>query len=174
MSRLILILILSSLFIGDSLSQNQKSVSSNLVSNLVSNLYPDCNRPDHSRDKGARLNLPLRVGLTFIPESKGNLSFKQAEAEKCQRLVKVSKEFEQHSFIESINTIHQPYFRHGNGSEITSQITALQDNNIGVMALVSCGQVSFSKGYSGGGGGSAALLGLLVLVLLVSFTKVKK
>jgi rhombotail lipoprotein len=139
MYRAIICLIFSSLLLTGCLSSNRHNVSSNLVSYL----YPDGQRPNHSRDKVPHLKLPLRVGLAFIPESSRDFSLNLTEVEKYQLLEKVSKEFEQHAYIESIDIIPEIYLRQGNGFETISQISALHD--IDVMALVSYDQVSLTE-----------------------------
>jgi len=132
-------MIFSSLFLTGCLAQSRHGVSSNLVSYL----YPDGQRPDHSRDEVPHLKLPLRVGLAFIPESRKDVNFNLTEAEKHTLLTKVSKEFEQHAYIESIDIIPEIYLRQGNGFETIAQISGLHD--IDVMALVSYDQVSFTE-----------------------------
>ena len=40
-------------------------------SNLMSYLYPDANGPQTPNPAGARLQLPLRIGLAFVPPDRG-------------------------------------------------------------------------------------------------------
>src|SRR5207244_5933518 len=44
-------------------------------SNLMSYLYPDANGPQTPNPAGARLQLPLRIGLAFVPPDHGQSRF---------------------------------------------------------------------------------------------------
>ena len=99
------------------------------------------------------LNLPLKVGIAFVPEkpdrTKGK-NFWQAgvggdaltEANKTDLLEKVASNFRQHKFVSEIEVIPSAYLTAGGGFSNLDQIRTMY--GIDVIALVSYDQVQFT------------------------------
>lgn len=112
-------------------------------SNLVNYLYPEGKQVNHNHDQIPHLELPLRVGIAFIPESYADPRYSLTEAEKSPLLEKVAKQFEEYAFVESIEIIPELYLRQGKGFATISQVANL--HGIDVMALVSYDHVSINE-----------------------------
>lgn len=121
----------------------QSTTRHGVSSNLVNYLYPDGKKINHNKDLIPHLELPLRVGIAFIPESYADPNYSLTEAEKSPLLEKVAKQFEQYPFVESIEIIPELYLKQGKGFATVSQVAAL--HGIDVMALVSYDHVSINE-----------------------------
>lgn len=108
-------------------------------SSLVDYLYPAGEKPPPLSAQTATLELPLKVGLAFVPAQYGN-SKGPSEAERMQMLQNVKTAFSGRDFIEEIAVIPEAYLRTGRGFEGLEQTARLY--GLDVMALVSYDQVA--------------------------------
>lgn len=112
-------------------------------SNLVSYLYPKGELVSHKNDQLPALNLPLKVGIAFIPESKHDYSFTLTEVEKQKLLARIADSFRKDKAVLSIQIIPEIYLKQGRGFVTLSQVASLYD--VDVMALVSYDQVAINE-----------------------------
>lgn len=123
-------------FLSGCLSQQ---VNRGVSSNLVSYLYPKGEMVSHSHDSLPHLNLPLKVGVAFIPESTSDRSFSLSELEKQRLLQNVTNQFRKDRAISKIQVIPELYLRQGKGFVTLEQVSRLYD--VDVIALVSYDQM---------------------------------
>ena len=110
-------------------------------SSLVDYLYPDGEKPPTGQAVNIpNLELPLKVGLAFVPSQ--DRSNALSEAERVQLLDKVKASFSGRDYIEGIEVIPEAYLRTGRGFTALEQTARLYD--LDVMALVSYDQVAHS------------------------------
>jgi len=109
-------------------------------SSLVDYLYPKGEQPPAQGQEIPRLQLPLRVGLAFVP---GNLHKGLSESRKVELLNRVKQAFEQRDFIAGIEVIPEAYLRQGRGFDTIDQLARLY--GLDVMALVSYDQVVYKE-----------------------------
>jgi len=123
-----------SMFLG-----GQEQFRQGASSSLVDFLYPDGTVPPRSDGRMPHLELPLRVGIAFVPSD----SYRDiSETDKQALLDKVASEFRDRPYVQSIDTIPDTYLRSASGIHGMQQVASLYD--IDVMALVSYDQVSYS------------------------------
>ena len=111
-----------------------------ISSSLVDFLYPRGEKPPEQDSVIPRLQLPLRVGLAFVP---GNLHKGLSESRKVEMLNRVKQAFEQRDFIAKIEVIPEAYLRNGRGFDTVDQLARLY--GLDVMALVSYDQVVYKE-----------------------------
>ena len=114
---------------------------SGVSSSLVDYLYPGGEVPPEIQDSIPYLELPLRVGIAFVPAQAGRSVI--SEPTKIELLEKVRAEFADREFIEMIEVIPDNYLRTGNGVTGMQQVARLY--GVDVMALVSYDQVAVSE-----------------------------
>jgi len=138
MKRLVILLVALSLAACASLfgSGKREGVSSSLVDYL----YPDGEKPPPQGTNVPNLELPLKVGLAFVPAQGRDQALN--EAERMQMLDKVKAAFSGREYIEEIAVIPEAYLRTGRGFTALEQTARLYD--LDVMALVSYDQVAHS------------------------------
>lgn len=107
-------------------------------SSLVDYLYPSGRVPPKHDEKIPHLDLPLRVGLAFVPAQSKNVRG-LSEAHKTELLNNVKRSFAERDFIKEIMIIPDTYLRSAKGFDGVDQIGRLYD--LDVMALVSYDQV---------------------------------
>ena len=110
-------------------------------SSLVDYLYPDGQEPPDVEQTIPYLELPLRVGIGFVPGQAGYGTI--SEATKMQLLAKVKAEFIDREYISYIEVIPDTYLRSSKGVVGMQQVARLYD--VDVMALVSYDQVAVSE-----------------------------
>jgi rhombotail lipoprotein len=110
-----------------------------ISSSLVDYLYPDDEKPPPQPGQIPHLEIPLTVGLAFVPAGYGN-SKGLSEAERMQMLEDVKTAFSGRDFIAEIAVIPEAYMRSGRGFSALEQTARLY--NLDVMALVSYDQVA--------------------------------
>jgi len=110
-------------------------------SSLVDYLYPQGEVPPPQDGRVPHLELPLTVGLAFVP-ARGSSDQVLSEAYKIDLLNRVKAAFTGRDFIREITVIPDAYMRSGNGFAALEQTARLY--NIDVMALVSYDQVAYS------------------------------
>lgn len=110
-------------------------------SSLVSYLYPRGEAPPEPTATIPSLNLPLRVGLAFVPNMNSNTDL--PEATKAELLEIVRKAFREHEYVQQIEIIPDSYLRSSSGVSGMQQVARLY--GVDVMALVSYDQVAVSS-----------------------------
>lgn len=110
-------------------------------SSLVDYLYPAGETPPEPSAAIPRLNLPLRVGLAFVPATRSRTDI--SEATKAELLDGVRRAFVEYDYIEHIEVIPDTYLRASNGVSGMQQVARLY--GVDVMALVSYDQVSVAS-----------------------------
>lgn len=116
--------------------ENRGGVSSSLVDYL----YPKGEQPPQQNDTIPRLELPLRIGLAFVPASASRGSVVLSERNKVDLLDKVKGAFVDREYIEHIEVIPETYLGNNNGIAGMQQVARLY--GVDVMALVSYDQVA--------------------------------
>ena len=118
-------------------------------SNLMSYLYPEASAPQAPNPAGARLQLPLRVGLAFVPADHGpsrygedfRTSFPAATETRLLNVVKRS--FQQRDWVGDIVVIPSTYLVPHGGFSNLEQVAQLM--NVDVVALASIDQLQVSN-----------------------------
>ena len=116
------------------------------ASSLVDYLYPGGQVPPDADAAVPVLELPLRVGIAFVPGQPryGTLS----EATKVQLLETVRGEFVDREYISHIEVIPDTYLRSSEGVTGMQQVARLY--GVDIMALVSYDQVAVSEENTAG------------------------
>ncbi len=114
---------------------------SGVSSSLVDYLYPSGEVPPNLQESIPFLELPLRVGIAFVPSQNARSAI--SEATKTELLEKVKAEFVNRAFIEHIEVIPDTYLRSSKGINGMQQVARLY--GVDVMALVSYDQVAVSE-----------------------------
>lgn len=110
-------------------------------SSLVDYLYPKGEPPPAQTGGIPHLQLPLKVGIAFVPSSySGDLAL--PESERIRLLNDVKARFTGRDFIKDIAVIPEAYLRSSRGFESLEQTARLY--GLDVMALVSYDQVTHS------------------------------
>lgn len=110
-------------------------------SSLVDYLYPRGEIPPEVDGTIPYLELPLRVGIGFVPGRAGHGTI--SESTKMQLLNEVKAGFVDREYISHIEVIPDTYLRSTMGITGMQQVARLYD--LDVMALVSYDQVAFSE-----------------------------
>jgi len=110
-------------------------------SSLVDYLYPNGEIPPDVQQTIPHLQLPLRVGIGFVPGQAGYGTI--SEATKMQLLEQVKVAFVDLDYISHIEVVPDTYLRSSRGITGMQQVARLYD--IDVMALVSYDQVTVSE-----------------------------
>lgn len=110
-------------------------------SSLVDYLYPNGEVPPDVQDNVPYLELPLRVGIAFVPGHAGPGTI--SEATKMQLLEQVKSSFVDREYIGHIEVIPDTYLRSSKGVAGMQQVARLYSMDI--MALVSYDQVAVSE-----------------------------
>lgn len=107
-------------------------------SSLVDYLYPGGEEPPPYEESVPQLNLPLRVGLAFVPGTTRQTEG-LSEAHKLILLNRVKDAFEQREFIRNISIIPDTYLRSSRGFKTIDQIARIY--GLDTIALVSYDQM---------------------------------
>ena len=107
-------------------------------SSLVDYLYPEGQQPPAQTDSVPALELPLRVGIAFVPGGYGAIH--PSEAVRIQALENVRAQFLARDYVEHIEIIPDTYLRSTRGITGMQQLARLY--GVDVMALVSYDQVA--------------------------------
>ncbi len=113
-----------------------------ISSSLVDYLYPRGEEPPPYDESVPQLNLPLRVGLAFVPSSSRRTEG-LSEMHKQVLLTRVKEAFKQREFINSISIIPDTYLRSAKGFKSIDQIARIY--GLDTIALVSYDQVSHTE-----------------------------
>lgn len=111
-------------------------------SSLVDYLYPSGKQPPAMSQEIPQLNLPLSVGIAFVPPA-GSGGGAITEATKLKLLNDVKAAFVDKDYIRHIEVIPETYLRSSKGFEGMSQVARIY--GVDIMALVSYDQVSFTE-----------------------------
>lgn len=114
---------------------------SGVSSSLVDYLYPAGEVPPVVEDTIPYLELPLRVGIAFVPPQSGRSVI--SEATKVELLENVKAAFVDREYIDHIEVIPETYLRSSKGINGMQQVARLY--GVDVMALVSYDQVAVSE-----------------------------
>ncbi|NIV16846.1 MAG: rhombotarget lipoprotein [Woeseiaceae bacterium] len=125
----------SSFWMGPGYEQTRQGTSSSLVDFL----YPDGEIPPSVSQNMPYLELPVRVGIAFVP-AQGRETISAAEKQKLME--HTADAFRDRDYVQSIETIPDAYMRSARGVQGMKQVASL--HGIDVMALVSYDQMSFS------------------------------
>jgi rhombotail lipoprotein len=112
-------------------------------SSLVDYLYPGGEEPPPYSESVPQLNVPLRVGLAFVPGTVQADVPVLSETKKAELLQDVRAHFLDRNYIAEIEIIPETYMRTGRGFTSLDQISRIY--NLDVMALVSYDQVVASE-----------------------------
>jgi len=108
-------------------------------SSLVEYLYPGGEEPPLVSESIPRLEIPLRVGLAFVPSAtQTEMSF-LGEATKTGLLENVRQQFLDREYIAEIEVIPETYLRNSTGFTSLQHVSRIYD--LDVIALVSYDQV---------------------------------
>ncbi len=107
-------------------------------SSLVDYLYPHGEQPPPQSEAVPQLDLPLRVGIAFVPGGHG--SIQPSEAVRMRALEQVKAEFLARDYVEHIEVIPDAYLRSTRGMSGMQQLARLY--GVDIVALVSYDQVS--------------------------------
>ncbi len=138
-SRLVVVALSLTLASCSALWDAQPGSRSGASSSLVDYLYPKGQIPPDFDQQIPRLNLPLRVGLAFVP-SRGYGTPGLSEATKSELLEKVGQAFEGREYIQKIEVIPDTYLQSSTGFDGMQQVARLY--GVDVMALVSYDQIA--------------------------------
>ena len=107
-------------------------------SSLVDFLYPNGEIPRRNGDQMPVLELPLRVGIAFVPSRRQSLSANLQN----ELMGQVKDAFIERPFVEDIQLIPEVYLRSSKGIVGMQQVARM--HNVDVMALVSYDQLAIS------------------------------
>ncbi len=108
-------------------------------SSLVDFLYPDGTIPEKPPETLPYLELPLRVGIAFVPASSGQAL---PADEQLRLLEQVADAFRDRPYVAAIEVIPDSYLRSTRGLQGMKQVAGLFD--VDVMALVSYDQLALT------------------------------
>ena len=111
-------------------------------SSLVDFLYPSGEEPPPVDERIPHLEIPLRVGVAFVPAPSGYVEG-LPEARKTELLQLVERHFEQREYISDIAIIPETYLRTRRGFDTLDQVARLYD--LDVIALISYDQVAIAE-----------------------------
>lgn len=106
-------------------------------SSVVDFLYPRGTKFEPATAGTPQIRLPARVGLMFVPSTRGPVGVTQADRQRL--LEKVRETFRSQPFIERIDIVPDTYLRSGGGFENLDQVARM--HGVDVVALVSYDQV---------------------------------
>lgn len=121
------------------------STRQGVSSSLVDYLYPKGEEPPPPATAIPHLQLPLKVGIAFVPSRHEGGAF--AEADRVRLLNDVRAHFANRDFIRTIEVIPDTYLRSGRGFTSLDQTARLY--GLDVIALVSYDQVTHSDERAG-------------------------
>lgn len=117
------------------------TTQSRQTTSIVDYLYPDAKEPVVEQGIPV-LNLPMRVGVAFVPEAHGFGSAVLSEARKRQLLEEVAGHFRERDFVHAIEIIPSAYLRPKGGFQNLDQLRTMY--GVDVVALVSYDQAQFT------------------------------
>lgn len=115
---------------------------SGVSSSLVDYLYPEGEVPAERGTETPQLDLPISVGIAFIPTRRGGHT-QIPETTRVELLNQVRDAFIDRDYIDRIEIVPETYLRSAQGFTGMQQVAAMFD--VDVMALVSYDQLSTSE-----------------------------
>lgn len=119
-------------------------------SSLLDYLYPKQQSAPAPNPAGARLKLPLKLGVAFVPagSSSWRVQGLMAPGQEKQLLDVVKQSFKDKPWVSEIKLVPSTYLRSGGGFENMDQVARMY--GVDVMALVSVDQIQYTnpKWYS--------------------------
>lgn len=112
-------------------------------SHLISYLYPNEEKLILKNNSTPILNIPLSVGIAFIPESINANSFTLTEVKKRALLMNIASRFREDTSVSTIEIIPELYLKKGNGFATIEQVADMY--KVDIMALVSYEQVEIHE-----------------------------
>ena len=109
---------------------------------VVAFLFPS-KQPDIQLPSLPTLNLPLRVGIAFVPEERNHSQAVFSEMQKQVLMKRVADQFRSLAFVQAIEVVPGAYLRPGGSFENLEQLRSLL--GIDVIVLVSFDQVQFTE-----------------------------
>jgi rhombotail lipoprotein len=138
--RIILLLVTTQLLGGCSALWLGGDTRQGNSSSLVDFLYPDGQKPAGVPEQMPYLQLPIRVGIAFVPGK----SYQAIPADEQELLLqRVANAFRDRPYVSAIEVIPDSYLRTAKGFQGMSQVAAMF--NVDVMALVSYDQIALSE-----------------------------
>ena len=125
-----------SAWFGDNLYGQRRAGSS---TSLVGYLYPEGEIPPDVTERVPHLQLPLKVGLAFVP-ARNQSYIGPSPADRLQILEGVRAQFEGLDYVDTITVIPETYLRGAQGVSGMQQVARVFD--VDVMALISYDQVT--------------------------------
>lgn len=111
-------------------------------SSVVSFLYPKTAKPISDQTIPV-LNLPLRVGIAFVPANDGRSAYEGvSEMQKTALMGKVRDAFKKYPFVQSIEIVPTMYLRPAGGFDNLDQLKGLM--GIDVIVLLAYDQAQFT------------------------------
>jgi rhombotail lipoprotein len=135
-NTLSLVIIVTLLFITGCASK-QTSINSSVVDYLYSN-----DTLVQFNDRVPKLEIPLKIGIAFVPVTAGSNSMDLTENNKANLLESVAKNFRQYNIVKNIEVIPSAYLKSAGGFKNLDQISHIYD--IDIVALISYDQVQFT------------------------------
>lgn len=119
--------------------------SAGVSASLVDFLYPKGGTPEAVTDDKPRLQVPLAVGLAFVPANGGGCGrcSGPSAALQSELLERVKARFADRNYIREIKVIPEAYLRQGKGFTTLEQLSRLY--GFDVIALVSYDQVALGN-----------------------------
>lgn len=111
------------------------------TTSIVDYLYPDAEEPVAEQGIPV-LNLPMRVGIAFVPDGQLRGSAVLTEARKRQLLEEVAQHFSDRDFVREIQIIPSAYLRPHGSFQNLDQLRTM--HGIDVVTLVSYDQAQFT------------------------------
>ena len=136
---LLLIPVAGCVFFDDNLRAERRAGGS---TSLVDYLYPDGEIPPDVAERVPHLELPLKVGLAFVP-TVGNSYRGPSAADRLKLLEAVRDQFIGLDYVDTIQVIPETYLRGGRGAHGMRQVA--NAFGVDVMALVSYDQITTTE-----------------------------
>ena len=113
-------------------------------SSLMDYLYPKQQSAPAPNPAGARLKLPLKLGITFVPGGSASWRVQNllAPGQEKPLLEVVKQSFKDKPWVADIKLVPSTYLRSGGGFENMDQVARMY--GVDVMALVSVDQIQFT------------------------------
>lgn len=115
-----------------------KSTRQRQVASMLAFLYPGKSTPDAPPDTVAVLNVPLRIGVAFVPDT-APAEFRLAETDRLQLAGRVREAFRDYPFVREIDAVPSLYLEPGGGFDNLERVASLL--RLDLVALVSYDQV---------------------------------
>lgn len=139
----VLLLVITGLWLSGCSSFFGNHAGKNTVSSsLVQYLYPDEESRKAISESIPHLQLPVKVGIAFIPPTGGSYGSVLDSKTQMDLLEKVRSSFKEYEYIDRIEIIPATYLAQGKGFDTLDQLARLYD--VDIMALVSYDQVARS------------------------------